>query len=243
MKCSLVIILTCWLYSANAQYYFLGTAAPMDNGCVQLTPDQPFAEGLAYNYNKLDLTRFFEIQFDLYLGDKEEGADGITFVVHNDVRGFEAFGQWGECMGYGRFNPLRPGNSIDPSVAVEFDTYQNIYQNDPSCDHVAYLENGSSRHETYWNGGDSTYNMEDNALHDFRFRWNPEIQLLEVFWDGQQVVKIERDLIADIFDGANEVIWGFTSSTGRAHNLQYFCLRRLVDIPRSKSGKSGLGQP
>ena len=214
--------------SASAQYYFLGTAGNMANGCIQLTPDEPYSEGLAYNYQKLDLTRYFEIQFDLYLGDKDVGADGVTFVVHNDVRGYEAFGQWGECMGYGRFNPYAPGNSIDPSVAVEFDTYPNRYQNDPLCDHVAYLENGVSRHETYWNNDNSEYNMEDDRLHDFRFRWNPESQLLEVVWDGMRVVNLERDLINDIFQGETQVIWGFTASTGRAHNLQYFCLRRMV---------------
>lgn len=228
----------CSLY-VNAQYYFLGTADNLPNGCIQLTPDQPYAEGLAYNYTKLNLNRYFEIQFDMYLGDKEEGADGITFVVHNDVRGFDAFGQWGECMGYGRFNPFRPGNSIDPSVAVEFDTYQNYYQNDPSCDHVAYLENGVSRHESYWNDSDSTYNIEDDRLHDFRFRWDPAKQLVEVFWDGVRVVAVERDLLNDVFDGEAEVIWGFTASTGRAHNLQYFCLRRLVYNFTEQNDRSG----
>ncbi len=210
------------------QYHFLGTAATIDNGCIQLTPDKPYAEGLAYNYEKLDLSHFFEIQFDLYLGDKDDGADGVTFVIHNDVRGFDAFGQWGECMGYGRFNPDSPGNSIDPSVAVEFDTYPNWYQNDPMSDHVAYLENGISRHETYWNNEDPYYDMEDDRLHDFRFRWAPEEKLLEVFWDGVTVVQVRRDLVNEVFEGQTRVIWGFTASTGRAHNLQYFCLRRMV---------------
>ena len=223
----------------KAQYFFLGTAAPMPNGCIRLTPDEPYAEGLAYNYSKLNLGRFFEIQFDVYLGDKEAGADGITFVIHNDVRGFDAFGQWGECMGYGRFNPLRPGNSIDPSVAVEFDTYQNPYQNDPPSDHVAYLENGINRHTTFWNGGDSTYNMEDDRLHDFRFRWDPDKKLVEVFWDGVKVVSVQRDLISEIFQGETRVIWGFTASTGRAHNLQYFCLKRLVFGSKAQNDRSG----
>lgn len=233
-----VLMFLLGLNNLKGQYYYLGTAGNMSNGCVRLTPDQPYAEGLAYNLKKLDLNGFFEIQFDLYLGDKESGADGITFVIHDDVRGFDAFGQWGECMGYGRFNPDAPGNSIDPSVAVEFDTYQNQYQNDPSCDHVAYLENGVSRHTTYWNDNDSAYNIEDDYLHDFRFRWDPDKKMVEVFWDGEQVVKVERDLINDIFNGKTEVIWGFTASTGRAHNLQYFCLRKMVltGIENDKKG-------
>lgn len=237
----LVCFFLCFLaFQLQAQYYFLGTAGPMKDGCIQLTPNQPYAEGLAFNYQKLDLTTYFEIQFDIYLGDNESGADGITFVIHNDVRGFEAFGQWGECMGYGRFNPLSSGNSIEPSIAVEFDTYQNIYQNDPECDHIAYLENGISRHETYWNDDNEAYNLEDDRLHDFRFRWNPELQLVEVFWDGNQVVKQRRNLIEAVFEGQTQVIWGFTASTGRAHNHQYFCLRRMVynGGVKAESGKS-----
>lgn len=211
-----------------SQYYFLGTAQNMGGGCIQLTPDEPYSEGIAYNTEKLDLNEYFEIQFDIYLGDKDEGADGITFVIHNDVRGFEAFGQWGECMGYGRFNPYQPGNSIDPSIAIEFDTYQNQYQNDPPADHIAYLENGVNLHENYWNNNEIAYNLEDDILHDFRFRWDPSQNILRVFWDGKLVMEKEKDLVNEIFEGENKVIWGFTSSTGRAFNLQYFCLRRFA---------------
>ncbi len=239
VKVILSISLLILFGGVNAQYHLLGNAQYMQNGCIQLTPDVPYAEGLAYNMTKLDLENYFEIQFDIYLGDKEQGADGITFVIHNDIRGYDAFGQWGECMGYGRFNPFQPGNSIDPSIAIEFDTYQNPFQGDPDCDHIAYLENGVSRHESFWNGDNDTYDIEDNRLHDFRFRWNPNKKQITVLWDGNTVYEGTRDLVEDIFEGETEVIWGFTASTGRAHNLQYFCLKRLVDLPILQNGKSG----
>lgn len=224
----------------SAQYYFLGTAGYMENGCIQLTPDAPFAEGLAYSKEKLDLTRYFEIQFDIYLGDKEEGADGITFVIHNDIRQYDAFGQWGECMGYGRFDPSRPGNSIDPSIAVEFDTYQNLYQLDPQSDHVAYLQNGSSRHQSFWNNNDSTFNLEDDYLHEFRCRWEPKNQQLTIFLDNSIVYQGQKDLVEDIFEGEANVIWGFTASTGRKYNQQYFCLKRIVHrVINQENYKSG----
>ena len=211
-----------------AQFKMLGTSRDMGNGCIQLTPSIAYSEGLAYSHAKLDLTENFEIEFDIFLGDKEEGADGITFVIHNDERGFNAFGNWGECMGYGRFNPNYPGNSIYPSIAVEFDTYQNINQNDPASDHVAYLENGSSRHMDHWNNNDRDFNLEDNRLHNFRFRWDATKKNITVLLDGVVVYKGQKDLINQIFNGETKVIWGFTASTGRAHNLQYFCLRRLA---------------
>ncbi|MEM9327313.1 MAG: L-type lectin-domain containing protein [Bacteroidota bacterium] len=214
--------------TASAQYVMLGTALRMGNGCIQLTPDVPYSEGLAYNTEKLDLSRNFQIDFDLYLGDKEEGADGITFVIHNDVRQFDAFGTWGECMGYGRWDPSYPGNSIDPSIAVEFDTYQNWRQNDPPSDHVAFLENGSSRHKVYWNGGNDAYDLEDAFLHNFNFRWDKDEQVVKVYLDGNIVYEGKHNLVEDIFEGETKVIWGFTASTGRASNHQYFCLKRMA---------------
>lgn len=218
------------LPNAYAQFELMGTADYMPSGCIMLTPNEPYAEGIAYSTTKLDLANYFEIEFDVYLGDKDEyGADGIAFVIHNDPRGFSAFGTYGEGIGYGRFNPaFASGTFIAPSIAVEFDTYQNPIQNDPSSDHVAFLENGSSYHEEYWNGGDENYNLEDDRMHNFRFSWNPETQEIIVRLDNNVVFQGIRNLVEDFFDGETEVIWGFTASTGRKYNLQYFCFRRIA---------------
>jgi len=201
-----------------AQFNLIGDADYMLGDCIKLTPDEPYASGMAYHERKLNLNQYFEIEFDIYFGDKDElGADGIAFVIHNDPRGYEAFGFWGEGLGYGR---------IYPSIAVEFDTYQNMYRNDPACDHVAYLENGLVYQNDYWNNDDAEYNLEDDKLHNFRFRWDPTEKMLMVYLDNNIVFQGQRDLIKEIFAGEKEVIWGFTASTGRKHNLQYFCLRK-----------------
>jgi hypothetical protein len=227
----IAIILACLAYKTQvyAQFHLIGDANYMANGCIQLTPDEPYSEGIAYSNTKLNLLNNFEIEFDIFLGERDEGADGITFVIHNDERGNEAYGTWGECMGYGTWNRSRPGgNYIAPSVAVEFDTYYNGTQNDPSSDHVAYLENGSSFHSKFWNDNKDDFNMEDDLLHNFKFRWNPSSKKITVYLDGQIVYQGNRDLIKDVFNGATKVTWGFTASTGRKSNLQYFCLKRLA---------------
>ncbi|MBC8110861.1 MAG: lectin, partial [Verrucomicrobia bacterium] len=158
--------------SAKAQpFTLMGDAKDMSNNCIRLTPDIQYSEGLAYYNTKLNLASNFEISFDIYFGDKDEGADGITFVIQNDDRGFEAFGTWGECMGYGRWSKFyEGGNYISPSIAIEFDTYFNERQNDPLHDHIAYLENGTNYHTEYWHNKDENFNLEDDILHDFRFR-------------------------------------------------------------------------
>lgn len=218
-----------WFFTGSPAQVFntMGTARILPNDCIELTPDEHYMEGLAYHTTKLNLASYFEIEFDIYLGDKDEGADGITFVIHNDPRGFEAFGTWGECMGYGRWiRNYLAGNYIAPSIAVEFDTYQNYRQNDPACDHVAYLEGGTNFHTTYWNNAQENFNLEDNYLHSFRFRWEPDKKQITVFLDGKTVYQGQRDLVNDVFQGETQVIWGFTASTGNKHNLQYFCLKR-----------------
>ena len=218
-----------WLVG-SAQYKTLLDAAPMGD-CIRLTADEPYSEGIAYNTSRLDLNNTFEIEFEIYLGDKDDlGADGITFVMHNDPRGFEAYGSFGEGMGYG--NMGRGGSWIAPSVAVEFDTYQNFNQNDPSYDHVALLVNGVNLHPGEWKEAEGL-NLEDDRLHNFRFRWNPSDQTIRVNLDGRVVYQGKKDLINAVFGGNSKVIWGFTASTGRKYNLQYFCLKRLAVKPVS----------
>lgn len=233
----LLLLLALPAAAQQGAFHYIGTATPMDNGCVLLTPDSTYMEGIAYSTRKLDLLNPFEISFSLFLGDNDElGADGITFVIHNDPRGFNAYGTFGECIGYGRWSPYSNSVSIRPSIAVELDTYFNYRQNDPSHDHLAYLENGISYHEQYWpEGGEAaSFNLEDGQLHNFKFRWVPGPNQIAVTLDGTTVFQGERDLINDVFGGQTAVIWGFTASTGRKHNLQFFCLQSLVqrhDLP------------
>ena len=213
-----------------AQYHYLGTAQPMDNQCIMLTPDEPYIEGIAYNTRTIDMSGDFYIDFDIYLGSKDEGADGITFVMHTDPRKFQAFGTYGECMGYGRWNPeFAYGSFIAPSLAVEFDTYYNPTQNDPEQDHMAYLENGTNYHFVDVKDPVLPGNLEDGNLHSFILRWNSTDKVLRVWLDDELRVEIEKDLHNEIFKGSKEVIWGFTASTGRKHNLQYFCLKRFAN--------------
>ncbi|MCZ6692571.1 MAG: L-type lectin-domain containing protein [Bacteroidetes bacterium] len=230
LKILLAFAIIIFSSSLRAQFALIGDAEHMPGSCIQLTPDYDYREGIAYSTSYLNLQNYFEIEFDIYLGDKDVGgADGITFVIHNDPRGFQAYGTYGECMGYGRWSPYYDGgNFIAPSIAIEFDTYQNLQQNDPASDHVAYLENGVSLHATHWNDDNDDYNLEDGRLHNFRFRWNPNNKNITVLLDNKVVFEGTKDLVNDIFDGETKVIWGFTASTGRAYNLQYFCFRRLA---------------
>lgn len=63
------------------------------------------------------------------------GADGLTFVVHNDAQGHNALGSFGEGLGYA---------GIGNSIAVEFDTFKNTGNaSDVSSNHVGLNTGGS----------------------------------------------------------------------------------------------------
>jgi len=236
MKPIITILFSFLINSATAQYYYLGNAQPMDDQCILLTPDEPYSEGIAYNTNTIDLNNDFVIDFDIYLGNKDEGADGITFVMHTDPRRFQAFGTYGECMGYGRWNPeFAQGSFIAPSLAVEFDTYYNPTQNDPEHDHMAYLENGTNYHFIDVKKPIESENLEDDRLHSFILHWDSSDHILRILLDGEERIKVKKDLLNEIFNGNTSLIWGFTASTGRKYNLQYLCLKRFANVPIIKN--------
>ena len=47
-------------------------------------------------------------------------------------------------------------------------------------------------------------------------------KLLTVSLDGNEIISYNKDIVADIFSGNNEVYYGFTAATGMATNLQMF---------------------
>ena len=72
-------------------------------------------------------------------------ADGIAFVIHNSSSGLTAIGGSGGSIGYGPSNsgsgngtPVASSGTVDNSVVVEFDTYDNTpFNGDPNGNHVA----------------------------------------------------------------------------------------------------------
>jgi hypothetical protein len=63
------------------------------------------------------------------------GADGFVFVLQHS--GPSALGATGEYMGYGG------GTAIGTSLGIEFDTFKNSTQSDPSSNHIGVDTNGS----------------------------------------------------------------------------------------------------
>jgi hypothetical protein len=114
----------------------LNGSATQAGNVLRLTDTSENQAGTAFTDTApINPTDSFESHFTFSLHDGSSllgtQADGITFVLQNSTSGAQALGGNGGGLGY---------SGIAPSVAVEFDIFQNDW--DADANHVAVLENG-----------------------------------------------------------------------------------------------------
>ncbi|MGI9428963.1 MAG: L-type lectin-domain containing protein, partial [Bythopirellula sp.] len=118
------------------------TAATSDGTVLRLTPPVRNAAGSAFSFDKVSTAEFSSV-FSFRLTDpggpvfdfnNEPGADGLVFVVQNVANNV---GVAGQGIGYA---------GIGTSIGVEFDTWGNAGNNDPSQSHIGIDVNGSVNH-------------------------------------------------------------------------------------------------
>ena len=198
-------------------------AVALGNNTFRLTRAVRIQRGAAWYKSKISLEDPFGLEFDVYLGNSNPGADGAAFVIHNDPDGFNTIGGGGGGLGY---------RGITPSIAVEMDTYYNgPTYGDITGDHIAIAHGGQpanviSAEDTVCLSP-TCANVEDNANHTVRINWDPVTQTLAVFFDGVLRVTYVGDIVNNYFNGDPYVYFGFTGATGSAVNLQRF---RVVDL-------------
>lgn len=195
--------------------------------------------GSIWSNQKIDLSQDFTISTELNFGTNDgSGADGIAFVLQplsSDLGG------WGGGIGY---------NGITPSLAVEFDTWEN-YPWDPfTNDHIAIIKNGQTQSlsaHSEFTPPIALPNIEDGLWHAAIFEWNATTQKLKVTFDNIVRFNTSIDIVSSIFSGNKEVYWGFTAATGGAVNihkvkLKNYCvtLEACSTIPEITSSNTSI---
>ncbi len=222
-----------------------GDAVRRSKRCFTVTSDQNQKSGAVWFRDLLDLSQPLELNFVIYMGDKNNnGADGIAFVMHTDpldTAGAGAFGDVGGGLGYSRHHSQTNTKQITPSVAIEFDTWNNGGSSgDIAEDHTAVVYNGDVYNGTQLimdDKGDmvnqtpikpsaiyAVQNVENDECYHYRITWNPTTQVMELFIDGYKIFTFTDDIINNVFSGTTDVRYGFTGSTGGARNEQTICL-------------------
>jgi len=223
---TLALLLFFSFESVQGQSYFLnGTAVYLGDDCYQLTPMLGTMNGTVWYADQIDLTEPFDLQFLMNFGYLDaNGADGICFVLQ--TVGTNAIGASGGGMGYQTFGT---------SLGIEFDTYQNGNFGDPAADHIAIEYNGNINHGAAIGhvagpvqASSTNENIEDGEDHVVRVTWNPETQLVQVYFDCEFRLEGTIDLVNTIFGGESLVYWGFTAATGGSYNFQTVCLREDI---------------
>ncbi|MEM1217934.1 MAG: gliding motility-associated C-terminal domain-containing protein [Bacteroidota bacterium] len=217
----LTFILCSGITSLQGQDFLLNQdAIQISDSCYQLTGTTFNSAGSIWNPDKIDLNNSFDVVMDIFLGCKDEdGADGIVFAFQPLST---SVGGSGGGMGYA---------NVTPSIAIEFDTYQNFENGDPAFDHLAILRNGSLDHDnpsTNLSGpiqANATQgNIEDCEWHELRVTWDADLTKLDVYFDCEFRATYTGDIVNEIFSGDPNVFWGFTSATGSLNNIQQVCL-------------------
>ena len=201
-----------------------------DNEVYRLTRATTTQSGSVWSKEKINLTEDFKVEGKLNLGSNPSGADGIAFVIQPLA---SDLGGEGGGLGYA---------GISPSVAVEFDTYNNSFSGTAS-NHAAVIFDGVP-YGTHTNLHIFSPGIEDGLYHDFVFNWTAETKTMTVSWDGTEIITLTKDIVADIFSGDAEVYYGFTAATGSATNNQLVWLENVcVPVPGSDVPKDGYTEP
>lgn len=237
------LFLALWIpWMVSGQFAVNGSAQNLNGDCVQITPAANGQQGAAWHDDQLDVSLPFCIHLTVNLGGNDGGADGIAFVLHQ-LGPNQPTTTTGGNVGYGNFDAGTNSfidATFDPSIVIEFDTWNNPNFGDPFYDHVALQRDGTNNH----NGPDclagpleasaTDFNIEDGQDHTVHIEWDPGSQSLRMEFDDIERFDATVDLENDVFAGNSMVWWGFTGSTGGANNNQSFCLLDLsngADIP------------
>lgn len=206
--------------------YFGSTTILPDATCgLRLTPAETWTAGSAWSTTKQPLADGFEVRFamrfsqpgpeDLLVqGNTRPGADGIVFVIQN--QGQNIVGNQGVGIGY---------QGMLSSLAIEFDTWLNPGEGDPSSNHVSVHTGGTGPNSANESHAIATADLPgdlyDNQVHDVVIRYTPGT--LTVSLDGVTVLTTSVTLTniggGSILDASGQAWVGFTSATGGAYGI------------------------
>ena len=219
-----IIILSCISAPLQAQFILNGEATSIGDNCYSLTQAVAWQAGSMWYDSLISLENDFNVDFAFYLGDSYGGADGMAFVLQPVSTGL---GSSGGGLGY---------EGINPSVNIEFDSYDNDVNDDPPFDHVAIMRDGLLSHALpsaltpYQYIIEGVANVEDASYHNGNIVWNAASQTLSLFVDCDLRTSYTGDIINDIFDGNPLVYMGFTAATGSLFNNQEVCFNYVSAV-------------
>jgi len=225
MKKSLLMLGFALSTLAHGQMTMTSSTMMSTCDCYQLTAASANDRGAIWSPAPFSLNDAFDMTFSIYAG-AFDGADGMAFVLQQNPTGM---GDVGAGLGYRDLAPfVSPPISLK-SLAIEFDTWNSSPAvvtdiDNAVSDHMGIESNGSVEHNL--GGPYLVPNLETGTYHTFRVIWNPSLQVMTAFLNGNFIFAYNGDIINNIFTGNPTVYWGFTAACGGAFNEHRVCMYR-----------------
>lgn len=205
----------------------IGDAFSQGSNCFVITPDLLGQSGGVWFNNPIDFADDFSISYQNNFGSNDvNGADGMAMVFKRSST--PEIGGVGGGIGY---------FGISPSLIIEFDTWQNLENGDPTWDHIAILRDGNQNHNntattlsSFVQASSTSLNIEDGQDHDVRIEWIAASQTLSVYFDCILRTSITLDIKTNIFSNDDTIFFGFVGSTGGASNLHQVCFNDVTFV-------------
>jgi VCBS repeat-containing protein len=184
-----------------------GSATAVAPDTIRLTPNAGNQSGGAQSSFEIDLTEDFSLSFSVFLGTSDAGADGVTFIMHNDPDGAQALGDMGGGLG---------AMGIANGVVIEFDTYNNGGP-DLANDHTSVWDSDSGEVIV---AAQDLGNIENGTWYPVEVSWDAATETLSYSFNGVSMGSTSGLLSAGRFGSGNTVHFGWTAATGGAMNEQ-----------------------
>ncbi len=201
---------------SNVSNLKLNGDTTQESNVLRLTPDQKGQSGSAFLSNSFTIrdNTSFQTQFQFRIHGNAVAGDGFVFMLQNNSDGINAIGGGGGGQGY---------KKLSPSIAVEFDIYQNLGASDPNSNHVALLRDGSVDHNLGLPVVTPSFNLDSGSSSDSRNAWidyNGTTNQLEVFLSESSIKPSSRLFsynidLPSVLD--SKAFIGFGAGTGDAH--------------------------
>ena len=155
--------------------------------------------------NNQSFSAHFSFQITSPLCGGGLGGDGLALVIHADKSISKAYGKG---LGYG---------GLSPSIAIEFDTFQNGEYGDPNNKHIGVNVNGDLRSIVTAN---APFFINDGATYYVWVDYNGSTKLLEIRL-SDDVARPSTPVLSHTLDLSkilkSEVFVGFSAATGSCH--------------------------
>jgi gliding motility-associated-like protein len=212
-------------------------SAGVAGSCVTFTTGS-FQNGAIWACSGINLNQSFKLTFTANFGTNAASGDGMAFLLQTEGVP-QVIGGRGGGLGYaqGDGGGCQGGTCpITPSVAVEFDTWDNSPAgsgglNDIAADHTSIQTNGIMTAGNTLSGPISCLtsgaSIRDGANHTICITWDPALNRYIVYFDGVLRMQYNGNIRTAFADPTN-VYWGFTGASGGGAQTQSVCSASLL---------------